>query len=235
MTNFYSLIENNDEFIIVNKSAGISTIKESRNDFCLKSLLESKIGQDLYTVHRLDKDTSGLVIFAKSLESHKIFNLIFENREVYKEYLTVVYGDFPGKMEINYPIEDGGNRMKISENGKYALTNVDVIESFGQFSLLKVILHTGRRHQIRVHLSFLGYPIVGDTLYGYKKPLYLSEIKKKYKTKNEEKPIISRTALHSSKLSFKYKGVDYCFNAVLPKDMKALIYQLRKNFIGANV
>jgi len=236
MKNIYQIIEENEDFIVIDKGSGISTINESNSKYSVKSILQEKMSKELYTVHRIDKETSGLVIFAKNPDAHRMLSMLFEERKIYKEYITIVHGAFPyDSLEINYPIEEASRRMKVSEKGKESITTVSIVERLGNFTLLKAIPHTGRRHQIRLHLSFLGYPIIGDRLYGYNKPFFLSEIKKKYKKKEEERPIIERTALHSNKIEFIYKDKIYSFSSSIPKDMKALLYQLRKIYQGAIV
>lgn len=140
-------------------------------------------------VHRLDKDTSGLMIIAKKDESYYKLIDMFKNREIEKHYLAIVHGNIYEDFDVEAPIgRDPNNRIKmkvIEENSKYASTSFHVLKNFDKFTLLDVLLHTGRTHQIRVHLSYVNHPVVGDETYG---------IKNKYK--------INKQLLHAYKLKF---------------------------------
>lgn len=140
-------------------------------------------------VHRLDKNTSGLMIIAKKDEAYYKLVEMFKNREIEKNYLAIVHGNIYENFEINEPIgRDPNNRIKmkvISENSKEAITSFEVLKNFDKYALLSIYLHTGRTHQIRVHLSYCNHPVVGDLVYGYKN---------KFK--------IEKQLLHSYKLSF---------------------------------
>ena len=121
--------------------------------------------------------------------------------------------------------------MIIHAKGKPSFTEYEVLEDFKRFSWIKFKILTGRTHQIRVHAQFIGHSIVCDELYGDGKPVFLSSLKKKYnlsKSEIEEKPILSRLALHSASLSFTLNEQVYFFEAPLPKDLRALLQQLRK-------
>ena len=125
----------------------------------------------------------------------------------------------------------GNGKMILNVNGKPAFTEYEVLEDFKRFSWVKFKILTGRTHQIRIHAQFLGNSIAGDELYGDGKPVFLSSLKKKYnlsKSELEERPILSRLALHSASLKFTLDETDYFFEAPLPKDLKALLQQLRK-------
>ena len=131
---------------------------------------------------------------------------------------------------MEHPVKRG--TMVINKKGKASITDYEVLESFRFFSWMKFQIHTGRTHQIRVHMQSLGHPIVCDEIYGDGKPVFLSSLKKNYHlSKNEEaeRPILSRLALHSWKLKFILKEKEYDLEAELPKDLRALLQQLRKN------
>jgi 23S rRNA pseudouridine1911/1915/1917 synthase len=123
--------------------------------------------------------------------------------------------------------------MMTHKKGKPSITDYEVLEEFGIYSWVQFQIHTGRTHQIRVHMKHLGNSIVCDDLYGEAHPLLLSSIKRKFKlSKNEleERPILSRLALHSYQLKFTdAKGNKFELEAPLPKDLKATLQQLRKN------
>lgn len=121
-------------------------------------------------VHRLDKDTSGLLVCCKNDFAHRALSEDFSNKKVLKKYYALVHGVIPHTLgKIDAPIgRDKKNRlmMTIDPNGKEAITKFKVLKRYQEFTLLEVILETGRTHQIRVHMKYIGYPIVGDQLYG---------------------------------------------------------------------
>ena len=188
-------------------------------------------------MHRLDKDTSGLVIFAKNETAHKFLSKIFEDRKVEKYYLGIVIGDPENKTGLidapisEHPLHKG--LMVVHRNGKPSQTGYEVLESNKNFSLVSFQLHTGRTHQIRVHAKHIGHPLACDPLYGDGKPVMLSAIKKKFKLSKHdetERPMISRLALHSYKLSFEdMHGMPMNLEAEMPKEFRALMQQLKKN------
>ncbi len=225
----------NEEFIAVNKPSGLLSIPDRLGkEVSLKSILEKNIGK-VFVVHRLDKDTSGIIVFAKSEQVHRSLNLLFENREVEKYYTALVHGRFAeDRGKITAPIaphfsEKG--KMMIHAKGKPSETDYQVVESFGNISLVQFQIHTGRTHQIRVHMQHIGHSIVGDALYGSEKPILLSDFKKNYnlaKKYDDEKPLLARMALHASHLNFTLDGNAVSMEAPLPKDMQATVNVLRK-------
>jgi 23S rRNA pseudouridine955/2504/2580 synthase/23S rRNA pseudouridine1911/1915/1917 synthase len=230
------VIYENDDFVALNKPSGLLTIPDREGkEISLKVLLQEKYGQ-IFTVHRLDKDTSGLIIFAKNEESHKHLSLQFEERKTEKIYRGLVIGSpFEKKGTINKPIAENmvtRGTMIIHQRGKEAITDYEVVEDFGIYSWIQFRIHTGRTHQIRVHMKDLGHPIVCDELYGDGKPVLVSSLKSKFKlSKNEEeeRPILSRLALHAYRLKFTaINGKAIELEAPLPKDIKATLQQLEK-------
>jgi 23S rRNA pseudouridine955/2504/2580 synthase/23S rRNA pseudouridine1911/1915/1917 synthase len=122
--------------------------------------------------------------------------------------------------------------MTVFRKGKESITEYEVLESFRLYSWMQFRILTGRTHQIRVHMKHLGHPIVCDEMYGDGKPVFISTIKRNYKlskTTEEERPILSRLALHAAQLRFVLNGQEYELKAELPKDMRALLQQLEKN------
>lgn len=230
------IIAENENWIALNKPSGLLSIPDREGkDVSLKSLLIEKY-KDIYTVHRLDKDTSGLIVFAKNLTTHKHLSLQFEGRQTTKIYQGLVIGSLPEeKGTINssiaeHPAKNG--TMIIHRNGKESLTDFEVLEDFSIYSLVQFQIHTGRTHQIRIHMKDYGHPIVCDEIYGDGKPVLISSLKKKYnlsKDELEERPILGRLALHSFKLGFSdINGKPVELEAELPKDMRATLQQLRK-------
>jgi 23S rRNA pseudouridine1911/1915/1917 synthase len=226
----------NESFVAVNKPAGMLSIPDREGkEPSLKSFLQAKYGR-IFTVHRLDRDTSGVIVFAKDEGAHKFLSKSFEERSVEKIYAGIVQGTPPEtKGSIDLPIMEHPAKpgvMTINKHGKASLTDYEVIETSGPYSLLQFHLHTGRTHQIRVHMQALGHPIVCDELYGDSRPILLSSIKRHFKlskAEEQERPILARLALHSQLLHFQDAKADYhTLEAPLPKDMRALLQQLKK-------
>ncbi|MCB9054416.1 MAG: RluA family pseudouridine synthase [Chitinophagales bacterium] len=226
----------NDDFIALNKPAGLLSVPDREGkETSLKRLLQEQYGK-IFTVHRLDKETSGLIIFAKTEVAHKHLSAQFEARATKKIYRGLVIGSpFEKKGSIDAPIAEHpakNGTMIIHRKGKESLTDYEVLEDYGIYSLMQFQIHTGRTHQIRVHMKNLGHPIVCDQIYGDGKPVFISAIKKKYnlsKTELEERPILGRLALHSFKLSFKDVNGDLKeLEAEMPKDIRATLQQLGK-------
>ncbi len=214
----------------------LSIPDRTQSETSLKDLLIEKYGT-IFTVHRLDKETSGIILFAKDEVTHKYLSKAFEDRSVAKYYLGLVYGvpaQRSGSIDgpiMEHPVHKG--LMVVHAKGKPSLTDYEVQESFGKYSLVKFRIHTGRTHQVRVHAKNIGNPIACDPLYGDGSPVLVSSFKKKYKLsqhEEEERPILSRVALHSYQLIFTdAAGESYNLVAELPKDMRALVQQLKKN------
>ena len=186
-------------------------------------------------MHRLDQHTSGLIIFAKNAESHKLLSEIFEGRSIVKKYVGLVNGrpQQAGMVEENmmeHPIKKG--YMMIHAKGKESKTSYEVVKYFKQYAWVSFQIHTGRTHQIRVHAKHIGHPIVSDDLYGDGEKLKLSSIKKKNfklaKVEEEERPLMGRQALHAASVQFEYKGKELLLEAPLPKDLTATLKQLEK-------
>jgi len=226
----------NEDFIALNKPAGILSIPDREGkEPSLKSWLREKYG-NIFTVHRLDRETSGVIVFAKHEEAHKYFSKIFEERGVEKIYQGIVQGNPPEqKGSIDLPIMEHPAKpgtMVVNKKGKPSLTDYEVIETIGPYSLLQFRIHTGRTHQIRVHLQALGHPIACDDLYSDGRPILLSTIKRHFKlskAEEQERPLLARLALHSLLLHFQdARGQFHTLEAPLPKDLRALLQQLRK-------
>lgn len=237
MKGLAEIILETDQFVVLNKAPGVLSIPDrTQSEPSLKDGLIAKYGH-IFTVHRLDKDTSGIILFAKDEATHKYFSKAFEDRSVEKYYLGLVHGVLPnqsGSIDgsiMEHLVQKG--LMIVNKNGKPSLTDYEVIEALGKYSLVKFRIHTGRTHQIRVHAKNIGHPIACDPLYGDGQPILLSAIKKKYKLskqEDEERPILNRVALHSYQLKFTdAAGKAHDLVAEPPKDMRALLQQLRKH------
>lgn len=229
------IIFENEKFIVINKPAGMLSIPDRiQSETSLKDILKERYGA-IFTVHRLDKGTSGVIIFAKDAETHKQLSQLFEEREVEKYYLGLVHGKIQNDeatIDAHIAEHPGKNGKMITHaKGKPALTDYKALETFRTFTWVQFQIHTGRTHQIRVHMQHIGHSIVCDDLYGSPEPVLISTLKKRYNLSQKEeteKPILQRLALHSSLLKFDLNGEHFEFTAALPKDLKALLQQLRK-------
>ena len=197
-----SLIDDNDEFIVINKKAGVSVQggTKSKNNL-IDIFSNSNLFKDTkpYSVHRLDKETSGVMIIAKNYNSAKLLTSLFRLRKVYKTYLAICHGVFKNKKgEIRGNLIKYENGKKISE---LAITNYNVISSNNFFSFVELKPITGRKHQLRKQLSFMGNPIVGDVKYNI------------IKSKNKDQ---KKLMLHSYKIKFLINNKKFNFKAKLP-------------------
>lgn len=231
------IVFENDDFLALNKPSGVLSIPDRQGkEISLKSLLQDRYEQ-IYTVHRLDRDTSGLILFAKNDIMHRHLNLQFEHRETEKIYNGLVLGSpQPGSGKVDRPIAENKVRagtMIIHQRGKEAITDYEVLEDFRIYSWMRFRIHTGRTHQIRVHMKDIGHPLAVDELYGDGSPVFLSRIKQKFKLQKnaeEERPLLNRLALHAAQLKIKGREGDILsLEAPLPKDILATCRQLEKN------
>lgn len=152
------------------KPSGVAAVPERRDDTaCLRARLEDDLGRPVFPVHRLDKEVSGVILYALTADAHRFLNAAFEQRRVHKTYLAVVHGRMgPEGGVIVRPIREfGSGRMGVDDaRGKLSETRYEVAERSDLFSLVWAVPRTGRRHQLRVHLYSLGHPIAGDLRYG---------------------------------------------------------------------
>jgi 23S rRNA pseudouridine1911/1915/1917 synthase len=227
-----------DDLVIVNKPAGLLVIPD-RFDLTIPSLnkiLEARTGQKIWVVHRLDRETSGVICFGKNEHIHRYLSILFQERGVNKFYAGLVNGIVdPPEGRIESPIAEHPavhGKMVVNRKGKMSVTDYKVVEQWPLYSLLQFQIHTGRTHQIRVHMQSIGHPIVCDDLYGDGEPFMLSHIKRKYRLSEkdeQEKPLLNRLALHAYRLEFaKEDGTPIVAEAPLPRDMAACVKQLNK-------
>ncbi|MEI8093697.1 MAG: RNA pseudouridine synthase [Spirochaetales bacterium] len=159
-----------DSVVVIDKPVGISTIPERLDPqgACIRKSVEEAIGQKLLVVHRLDKEVSGVLVFAKTAEAHRFLSMEFEHHRVAKTYLALLWGYLEQSVGlIDKPIRQfGSGRMGIDDDqGKASQTEYQVIERWKDLTLVEAMPKTGRRHQLRVHFYSAGHPIVGDRRY----------------------------------------------------------------------
>jgi len=223
----------NEDYIIINKPPFISSLQDRVDELNILKLAK-KYHEQAQLCHRLDKQTSGILIISKNEEAYKFVNQQFEKRTIEKEYHAISHGlhDFRN-LEIDKPlsIHSNGTARIDMRQGKRSVTLLNSMRAFRKHTLINCIPKTGRMHQIRVHLAYLKAPIVGDIAYGGE-PFYLSSIKRNYKISKfaEEQPLIHRMALHAYRIGFKLLSGDFKeVIAPYPKDFRVLLNQLEKN------
>ena len=210
------IIYEDDYLLIINKPCGVIVHpdnKDGLNTLCnyvAYYYKENGIDIPVRYAHRLDTDTTGIIVFCKDMLSMSYMNHYISTHEVKRGYLALIEGQM-GKKEgtINLPIgrdRHVNGKRRVSPNGNEAITNYKVLKSYGKYSLVSIFLQTGRTHQIRVHFSHLKHPLLGDILYGAK-DFY-----------------IDRVALHSSEIIFVHPVTKETMHILcdLPKDMKIL-------------
>ncbi len=233
----FRIIFEDDFIIVLEKDAGILTIPDRYNHqlSSLSQILQEIYGE-IFIVHRLDKDTSGIMLFAKDADTHRDLNIAFENDEVKRIYHVVTQGVIPQDyLEIDIPLIQSHQKSHLtipSANGKSSLTRLKVLKRYRNATLAECELVTGRHHQIRAHLQAIGYPLLVDELYGNNSSFLVSSIKRKYNLKKytEELPIISRLTMHSYSLGFIHPKTNeqLYFTSEYPKDFSALLQILEK-------
>lgn len=230
------LLEDND-VLVVSKPPGLLSLPDRFDPSIpnLRTMMKERYGE-IFIVHRLDRETSGVMIMAKNAEAHRSLSEQFEQHQVDKRYHALVRGiverdTFP----IDIPIASDPRRkglMKPSARGKEARTEVQVLQRFRVATLLECRLITGRTHQIRVHCSAIGHPLLVDPDYGSSKEFLLSTIKRRFNVaKGEtERPIIDRLTLHSRSLTFQHPstGEAVTVTADYPRDLAATLQVLGK-------
>jgi len=248
---FFSLVYQDEKIAVVNKASGIA-VTPDRWDVSkerLDKLVAEFLGiERVFTIHRIDRDTSGLVIFAKQSEAHKTLSAAFENRTVKKRYIAVVHGRPLWEETVcELSLVPNGNKLHHTiidkYKGKKSRTHFRLLGKGGTYSIVEAIPETGRTHQIRVHLASLGHTVVCDELYGTIKPVLLSAIKRGWRGDPiEERPLLSRLGLHALELGIPNYGspsnsesnepdteAALTLHAPLHRDMAALISQLAKS------
>jgi 23S rRNA pseudouridine1911/1915/1917 synthase len=218
VTSLFEIVSEDDEFLVINKPAGLVCHPTKGDRYSsLISRVRLYLGTDetAHMINRLDRETSGLVMVAKTLEAGVKLRKLWESREVRKEYLAIVHGRLAGARLISAPLgPDRESQVAIKDcvaaGGAPSQTQVIPLRHFARqgkaFSLVQVVLLTGRKHQIRIHLSFVGHPIVGDKLYGGDENLYLDFVRGALTPEQRARLITEHHALHARMLQFNWFG-----------------------------
>ncbi len=211
------IIDNNDEFIVINKSSGISVQGGTKSKKNLVDIFaKSEIFQNTkpYSVHRLDKETSGVFIMAKTRKSAQLLTSLFRLRKVHKTYLAICHGQLlKDSGEWNDDLIRYENKKKIIEKAK---TLYKVLDKNSDASLLELKPITGRKHQLRKQLYSIGQPIFGD---------------KKYRISNFQKGLNKNLMLHSYQIRFMINDIKHTYTALLPEYFQKLLKTKRLNFL----
>ena len=227
-----NIIFENDDFYVIDKQAGLTVHPGAgqKDRTIINGLLYIRPQQRELPryglVHRLDKDTSGLMLLAKNIQSHTIITDLIQTKQVQRNYYALVHGKPISGKTINLPIgRHPKNRLLfcVKDGGRNAVTHFKVKDRYKNFSLLDVELETGRTHQIRVHLKHIGHPIAGDKSY--------NSIKVWKDARPDELQAITelkRQALHSYSLGFTYKDEEFKFESEVPADLAATSKLLEK-------
>jgi RluA family pseudouridine synthase len=228
--------------LVVNKPAGLLSLPDGYIPDApdLLTVLQPTFGK-LWIVHRLDRETSGVIVLARNEQTHAALNSQFENRLVSKVYHALINGNpVWDERTISAPLRVDADRYHRTiidqDTGKAAETSFKVLERFGRqskrYTLVEAHPLTGRTHQIRVHLAALGLPVAVDALYGTKTPIMLSDFKRGYRGDPEtERPLLDRLGLHACRLTIQHPvtAESVTFEAPYSRDIAATLNQLRKH------
>lgn len=227
------IIHEDDNLIVINKPPFVSSLDTREGEEVNILRLAKRYHEDAQVCHRLDKDTSGVLLIAKNPETYRLVSIEFERRRVDKTYHAIIEGVHHfDQLKVDLPILNQGNKNVSIDRarGKAAETIFTSLQFFRNYTLVECKPITGRMHQIRIHLATQRAAIVGDEMYRGK-PVYLSQIKRRGFTMSkdqEELPIMKRFALHSRLVSFRLEDREYKFEADYPKDFATLLKQLEK-------
>ncbi len=230
------ILHQDSEILAVDKPPGLVVIPDRRRaEIPLRDLVDEYLtgaGERAYVVHRLDRGTSGVVLFARHAAAHRALNLSFDRGETEKGYLALVEGDLDGEGAIDAALRAGrrGHMRPVrkGESGMPAFTDWKVLERFERFTWLELRPRTGRSHQIRVHLKFLGHPLAFDPIYGRKIPLTAGDLGGLAPFPGDT-IMIQRTPLHAAWIRIPHpSGQGLLFvESPLPDDLRQALNLLR--------
>lgn len=212
-----NILHIDDHVIIINKPAGIPVLPDGweKDSEYLVKMLEAKY-EKIFIVHRLDKITSGVMVFARDAETHRALNMQFEKHTAEKVYHAIVEGNPKWEEKVTkFPLHANvGHKHRTivdDKHGKPSETRFKILKRYPSSALVEALPMTGRTHQIRVHASALGYPLLGDVLYGA-----------------SETDITPRPALHAQSLTIELNGQRETFSAPYPSDFRATLERLKR-------
>ncbi len=219
-----NIVYEDEDIMVINKPSGLVVHPGSgnENNTLVNGLLHytdklSDVGGELRAgiVHRLDKDTSGLMLIAKSNEAHNVLVDDLKNNKIKREYIALIEGVFPSQSaKIDAPIgksKKDFRQQEIKSEGKKAITNLVVIKRFEKYTLIRLLLETGRTHQIRVHLNYIGFPIYNDPVYGNKKATEFGQFLHSVKI-NFNQPITKKEMFFETDLPFEFTDFIECLD-----------------------
>lgn len=239
----FDILFNDADIVAVQKPGGLAAIAGRAEPTNLLEGVARQLGLPysgtadprLRVVHRLDKDTTGVMLFAKHVGAQRHLSHQFQNNTVEKEYLALISGSIINdKGEIDAPILPHPTdklRMAVDRHGRRAVTAWKVEQRMRRFTLVRAFPKTGKTHQIRVHFAHIGHPLAIDPLYGPDQPIMLSEHKRGYRPPSggeEERPLIARLTLHAHRITFDHPTAGrMTIEATPPKDFRAALRQLK--------
>lgn len=232
-----AVLHADDYVLVVDKPPGVVTVS-ARGEPAVADLLRAahavSAEEPFCVVHRLDKDSSGVLIYARTHEAQRNLTAQFADRRVEKLYLALVQGYVTQDGEVDLPLQPNrsNTRVKVAASGKPSVTQYRVLERLVDNTLLECRPLTGRLHQIRAHLAAIGHPLTVDPLYGGGTEVMLSQYKVDYRPsrRHPERPLIDRLTLHAARITFEHPDGSgpATFEAPLPKDIRATLNQLRR-------
>ena len=233
-----AILYDDASLIALDKPAGLLAVPDrwDKGADNLIRMVHERISPHIYNVHRLDRETSGILLCTKTRPALRQLVRDFAERRVAKRYVALVNGIPPwGETTVKLPLGPDpahpGRVVVRTHGGKPAETRLRVVERWRSYALVEAFPQTGRTHQIRVHLASTGHPIVGDTLYGDGRGIYLSHLKRGYKHKNlPERPLIGRLALHAEALTFTHPdtSAETTLRAPCPRDFTVAMKYLTR-------
>lgn len=232
----WTIEHEDDHLLVISKPPYLLSVPD-RYDKSIPNLYSQLLTyrESIFINHRIDKQTSGLILFSKTKEAYQAISTMMEERKIEKLYYAICH-HVPAEEVglIDLPLDTGTKKgSQVDQDGKVSLTKYRIIHAYRNFAYCEINLLTGRQHQIRAHFKAIGCPLLCDENYGAPPDFYLSTIKRKYRRPKdkEEQPLISRVALHAHALSFVHPMTEQPLDIKcdIPKDMRAVLRQLDKN------
>jgi 23S rRNA pseudouridine1911/1915/1917 synthase len=179
----------------------------------------------VHLVFRLDRETSGIVVLAKNSAMASRLQVAMQKRRIGKTYVAVLTGELMAPTTVNQPLGDDVNsvvflKSGVREDGQPSISHFTPLTTGGGYSLVRVVTETGRKHQIRAHAQWLGYPLVGDKIYGPDARCYLEFIDRGWTENLAAKLLLPRQALHCAGIDLRTAGLEHVFSAPLPEDLR---------------